>query len=140
MTPSQVAAEALRQVRDGRDFPPLAQVLSRVKPEEAARIPEGFKYSLITLAEHTWFWQDIWIRRLKGQSAPSFMKDWRGPSPSEWNDVRKRLIDGLDEAILLAETQELDAKAIGTLLQIAIHDAYHVGQFVLIKRALSRKD
>lgn len=87
MTPTQVAAEALRQVRDGRDFPPLESVLKKVKADDAAIVPPGFKYSMITLAEHTWFWQNIWIRKVQGLRAPSMLQDWRVPETAEWHSI-----------------------------------------------------
>ncbi len=139
--PNLVAAQTLIQLRDGWDFPKPRQILSTVKAEDAARIPPGFKYSLLTLVEHTRFWQEIWLCRLRGGRRPDMTKDWRIPDPSEWPAIRKAFLEGLDEAIAIAGAEPFvhqakdDAAAIDKLIQIAVHDTYHVGQFVLVKRA-----
>jgi uncharacterized damage-inducible protein DinB len=139
---ARVAAEAIRQVLEGRDFPPPRQILSNVKPEQAAALPPGFKYSLLTLVEHTWFWQEIWLARLTDRKRPDMKRDWRLPDVEEWPEVRQRFLDGLEEAYAIASAgpfvhrMKTDEAAIEALLQIAVHDAYHVGQFVLLKRAM----
>jgi hypothetical protein len=138
-----VAALALRQVWEGRDFAPPKSVLNRVTPEKAAMVPPGFKYSLLTLVEHTDFWQRVWLARLNGEKALDFTKDWRVPDASEWKEVRARFLANFEAAIGIAERQpfthamESDEAAINKLLQIAVHNAYHVGQFVLLKRAVT---
>jgi uncharacterized damage-inducible protein DinB len=138
----ELAAESLRQVRDGLDFPAPRTILSRISNVDASRIPTGFKYSLITLVEHTAFWQTTWINRLKGKRSLSFMHDWRVPEPNEWPEVRERFLAGLNEALAIAESKPFhhsmksDEAAIRTILQIAVHDAYHIGQLVTLKRAL----
>lgn len=136
----------LRQVWEGRDFPAPKSVLSRVSAEQAATIPPGFKYSLLTLVEHADFWQRVWLNRLNGLKADSFMKDWRVPAPVEWQDVRTSFLQNFEEALRIASTNPLDHKmksdelAIETLTQIAVHNAYHIGQFVLLKRAVTGKN
>ena len=139
---ARTAAEALRQVWEGRDFPPPKQILSRLPAEDAAKIPSGFKYSILTLVEHNNLWNGIWLGRLVDRKRPDMTKDWRVPKPSEWLEVRSQFLEGLEEAIAIAEAKPFrhkmksDEVAIQALLQIAVHTAYHVGQFVLIKRAL----
>lgn len=135
------AAEALRQVWEGRDFPPAKRILSNVKAEDAATLPLGFKYSLLTLVEHTWFWQEIWLARLTDRPRPDMRKDWRVPDALEWPEVRRRFLDGFEEALTIASASPFahkmksDDAAIESLIQIAVHNAYHVGQFVILKRA-----
>lgn len=142
---SKTAGEALRQVWEGRDFPPPKRILSNVKAEDAAAIPPGFKYSILTLVEHNNLWNGIWLGRLVDRKRPDMTKDWRVPKPSEWPEVRRRFLEGMEEAISIAETEPFrhkmksDEVAIQTLVQIAVHTAYHVGQFVLIKRAVRGK-
>lgn len=139
------AAEALRQVWLGRDFPPPKQVLSNVNAEDAAKIPPGFKYSLLTLVEHCNLWNGIWLGRLVDRKRPDMTKDWRVPKPSEWQEVRQRFIDGMEEALSIAEAKPFRHKmkskeaAVEALLQISVHTAYHVGQFVLVKRAIKTR-
>ena len=122
-----------------------ASVLRGIKPEDAAKLPPGFKYSLLTLVEHTDFWQRIWLAGLRGGKRPDMTKDWRIPSPEEWPTVRQSFLGGLEEAVAIASAEPFvhkkrsDENAVNTLLKIAVHDAYHVGQFVLLKRAVRGK-
>jgi len=134
------AHEALIQVREGRDFPPPRQVLNRVRPEDACRRVEVLGRSLAELVWHADFWQQIWLARLTGERARPITEDWYRPPPEEWNDTRERFLSNLDRAVAIAESGEhrmrSDEIAERVLLQIAVHDAYHIGQWVLIKRAL----
>ena len=142
---AKTAAEALRQVWEGADFPAPKSVLSNVKAEDAEMVPKGFKYSLITLVEHCNLWNGIWVGRLVDRKRPDMTKDWRVPKASEWPEVRRNFIEVLEEALEIAESKPFRHKmqsneaAVKTLLNIAVHTAYHVGQFVLVKRAVRGK-
>ena len=133
-------AELLRQIRDGADIPAPASLLKNITPVAAAELPEHTPYSILTNLAHAVFWQELWLDRLAGKKAKSFLQDWKTPDPSEWPALRRQFLEGLDEAIRIAESQPLDHKmksdevAERTLIQIAIHDAYHLGQINLLKR------
>ena len=137
-----VAAEALRQVWEGYDFPAPASLLKGIENEQAGELPPGFKYSLLTLVEHAYFWQRIWLGQITGTKKPDMLKDWRVPATEEWPEVRSAFLDGLQEALKIAGAEPFEHKlksddsAISKLLKIAVHDAYHIGQFVLVKRAV----
>ncbi|MCC7433081.1 MAG: DinB family protein [Methanoregulaceae archaeon] len=134
------AHEALIQVREGRDFPPPRQILNRVKPDDACRLVPFVSRSLAELVWHTDFWQQIWLARLEGSRARSITEDWYRPGPEEWEATRDRFLLNLDRAVEIAETgqhrMKSDEIAERVLLQIAVHNTYHVGQWVLVKRAL----
>lgn len=145
MNGQETAALALRQVKEGLDIPPIASVLGRVTPSQAALLPEGFKYSLLTLVEHARFWQRIWLDRLEGNRPRSFTEDWRIPDSAEWGGVRRSFLADLDRAVEISLSKPFhhlaksDGDAQDLLLRIAVHNAYHVGQFVLLKRAIQRR-
>lgn len=136
------AAEALRQLRDGMDFQVPAKVLSRIPASQACLTLPEFGYSLATYVLHTDFWQVVWLNRLTGKRAPSLTKDWQVAREEDWPTIRTDFLAHMDEAIALAEAHpfkhamKTDDRAVITLLQIAMHNTYHVGQFVLLKRAL----
>lgn len=132
-----VALEALLQVREGKDFPALRQILNRIKPEAACRRLPEFGYSLADYVWHADFWQRIWLARIVDEPAPSITEDWHRVEPHEWEATRSSLLSNLDRAVALAETTS-DPQHLTKLLQIAVHDAYHFGQLVLLKRALKR--
>lgn len=134
------AHEALIQVRDGRDFPPPRQILNRVNPMDACRRVPTLGRSLAELVWHTDFWQQIWLARLEGNRARPITEDWFQPEPEAWEETRERFLDNLDRAVAIAESgqhrMKSDEIAERVLLQIAVHNAYHVGQWVQVKRAL----
>lgn len=136
------AAEALRQVIEGTDFASAKSALSGLSAESAATIPPGMSYSIATYVKHAILWHQIWLGRLKGEKRPSILDDWKAASVEEWSDLRTEFLEGLSEASRIASrkpfvhSMKTDAAAERVLLKIAIHDAYHVGQVVLLKRAL----
>jgi uncharacterized damage-inducible protein DinB len=102
----------------------------------------GAPYSILTNLAHAVFWQEIWLDRLAGRRARSFTEDWKTPPHEEWPLVRQQFLDGLSRALQIARSDPFDHKmktdavAIKTLMQIAVHDAYHLGQINLLKRQL----
>lgn len=139
------AHEAMRQVWEGDDIPALKSIVSRVKPEDAVALPNGFAYSIATYALHTDLWNRIWLARLKGEPRPSFMKDWRVVKASEWPAVKDSLLSNYQLAMNLCSDPNFrhkmkgDSQALSTALNIAVHTSYHVGQIAAIKRALRTK-
>jgi uncharacterized damage-inducible protein DinB len=142
-----VVVEAFRQVIEGVDIPAPESLLRNVTAEKAAIKLPSMPYSILGNLWHADFWQQIWLDRLSGKRARSFTEDWQVPDSSEWEPTRAHFLAGLEQAKETAASLEHKMKsdeiAIKTLLQIAIHDAYHLGQINLLKRQLrlhSRKD
>jgi uncharacterized damage-inducible protein DinB len=135
-------AEALRQIINSVDIPAPSRLLKNVKPEAGAKKLENMPYSMIINLAHAVFWQDLWLSRLKGLKARSITEDWKVPPEEQWKELCERFIAGLQEAHNIAKAKSFkhkmksDDAACKTLLQIAIHDAYHLGQMALIKRSL----
>ena len=141
--PARVAVvTALRQVRDGADIPPPGTLLKNVTPTRAALELPNSPYSILTNLAHADFWQTVWLNRLKGLPAKSFTEDWKTPDPEAWPELRQKFLQDLEEALRIAESEPFahrmksDEVAIFTLLQIAIHDSYHLGQINLLKRQI----
>lgn len=132
---TQPTADLFRQLASGVDIPDPRKLLSRIRPEDAARVLPGLPYSLLTNLAHMHFWQDLWLNKIRGAPRPSFLEDWRIPESSEFPSLRAAFLEGFDEACRLAADGP-DADTAATLTAIALHDAYHFGQIKLIKRAL----
>jgi uncharacterized damage-inducible protein DinB len=138
----EAVVEALRQIIEGTDIPPPRTLLNMTAKRAAVRLPE-MPYSISTNLAHANFWQEIWLERLAGKRARSFPEDWKTPPAEEWPSIREQFLSGLDRAVEIARSEPFDHKmksdtvAIKTLLQIVVHDAYHIGQINLLKRALS---
>jgi hypothetical protein len=134
--------EALRQVWEGMDIPPAESLLRNVSADSAAKKLPWMPYSILTNVAHADFWQTVWLNRLKGLRAKSFTEDWKTPPAEEWPQARASFLDGFKEAMAIAGADPFEHKmksdeiAVRTLLQIAIHNAYHIGQVNLLKREL----
>lgn len=140
----QAAVQMLQEIRDGRDIPSPSALIGRMKAEDAARELPGFRYSILTYVAHAVLWQDIWLAQLRGGSRPKMIEDWRTPDPSEWPELRQRLLEGLAEAIALAEAgptahKKSEEDAMKLLVHIGIHLSYHLGQIKMIKRAIAEE-
>lgn len=144
MVRAPAAAEALRQIIEGDDFSTPAGLLRSIRAEMAVAVVPGSPYSIATNVEHARIWQDLWLCRLRGEKIPrvDYGKDFPEVAPKEWPKIRSAFIEGLSEAHAIACRAPFehgaadDATAIRTLLKIANHGAYHIGQVVLLKRLL----
>jgi uncharacterized damage-inducible protein DinB len=136
--------EAIRQMLTGRDFVPPRTMLIDLTAEQATAIPPGTPYSIATQVAHALFWQDRWLGRIaeqplerkKGKNA-----DWPVVSSEQWENVRDRFLDGLKQTKKLAEgdlTKPLwnDNTVDEVLLQIVVHNCYHLGQIALLRQLL----
>lgn len=143
MDPKTVA-EALRQVLEGEDFRGPASATSSVTDAVANQSLPISPYSIATNAEHALFWNKIWLARLNDTKRPDMKKDWRVPSPDEWKRIRQELVDSVEAAHRIASAMPFkhhmksDDAACETLIAIAVHTAYHLGQIALLKR-MARK-
>ncbi len=146
MTGQEAIAEAVRQMIDGEDYTPLERLIEDLSPDEAVRKPAGSPYSIATIAWHTWFWNNVWIVRIKQDAGAGegFTDDGKWPdiAAEDWPDTRDRLLESLRRTCELAASAEPAAKTWreqtvgGNLLQIAIHSAYHIGQIALLRQEL----
>jgi hypothetical protein len=134
-----------QQIQEGWDIP-TPQGLLRVKQEDAAVTPAKTPYSMVKNLAHAVYWQELWLGSLAG--APRvpqeevWKNDFRDPDPAEWPDLRKRFVEGLQKAReycgegFKKHKHKSDRDATDTLIAIAIHASYHMGQLNLIKRVV----
>jgi hypothetical protein len=132
-------AEALRQVLQGEDFHDPKQTTARIRLQAAMAQHVDAPYSIATNAMHTVFWNRIWLAKLRGIKKPAMIEDWRVPSAAEWPEIRLGLVETVEEAYVIASAHPFehsmknDTAACKTLLAIAVHTAYHLGQITLLK-------
>lgn len=137
--------EVFTHIIEGYDIPTPAGML-RIKAEAASVKPDHVPYSLATNLAHALLWQDIWLTKLAGKPLPPQMEVWRNdfrvPAEDEFPGLKKRFLSGLTEAMRIAGSDPFDhqlpsdEEAVETLVRIAVHGAYHVGQMNLIKRTV----
>lgn len=134
--------EAIRQVLEGTDFDPADKVLGNLTPEQATTKLPGWPYSIATNVAHTDHWQCIWLARLEGAKRPKSFPDFPEVSPEQWLEVRDRFLTNFQRASAIANAEPFvhqlksDEVAVKILLEIAVHNAYHIGQMKLLKRLL----
>jgi uncharacterized damage-inducible protein DinB len=133
--------------------------LEDLSVELAARQVAGFPHSVGQLVFHMNYWMEYELRRICGErpaypqhSAESFPTVSSPVDAADWERLRTRFIDLLDEFTALAKSsqQELDCsiesvhagdtKLAGTLeavlWQMVAHNSYHTGQIAMVRRAL----
>ncbi len=143
MDPKAIA-EVFQQIIEGTDIPAPAGMLKTIKAENAAKHIPGFPYSIIENLWHAVFWQTIWLNRIEGKKAKSFIEDWQSPDASEFPALRTQFLANLETARKIAGAKqfkhkmESDEKAVKTLVAMAIHDSYHIGQINLMKRVIRK--
>ncbi len=141
----EILVQVFDQILEGWDIPTPAGML-RVKVENAAIKHPDAPYSLLTNLAHAVLWQDFWIQKLSGGRKNSNMIEWKNdfriPESREWKGLRTRFLEGLKQAREMAASEPFshqsnsDQEAIQTLVQIAVHGAYHCGQMNLLKRII----
>jgi uncharacterized damage-inducible protein DinB len=145
-------ASAVRDALAGTgQFVDARRILDGLDWRTAAMKPNGAERSIRRIAAHVVFWQDLYLERLAGAERPSPPHDaagWPGTDAPrderEWKALVARFGDGLARAIAA-----VDAAPLGLTLPrwggrtrfaglngLALHNAYHLGQVVELRRML----
>jgi uncharacterized damage-inducible protein DinB len=133
--------------------PALKPLLKDVTAEQASQDPKLGRHSILQLALHIAYWEEVVLRRLHGEivDAPlNSPNDWppnRQASAAEWQAVLARLekshaamlsaIEGCSEETLLKTVPGRNFDNYILLHGIIDHCVYHTAQIALVKRALS---
>ena len=139
-----------RLLLGGQGTVSVERVLSGLSLDLALRPLDGLPYTLYGLLWHTEFCQRQLLLTLGGEEVrwPPAAEQWPQGTPSqeEFADVLEALKAGLYEASELANDAALDPRsgALGaeegadleTLADLAVHNAYHWGQVVMLRRLL----
>jgi uncharacterized damage-inducible protein DinB len=138
---------------------PIAAVQG-IPAQLAGREVEGYPHSICQMVGHMNYWMDYELRRISGHAAhyPTHaLESWPSPSAvlneSEWKQVIAHFIASLDQlsALAKADSAFLNREVkpnhtvhnqplysvLDLLWQTAVHNSYHVGQIVLLRRMLN---
>lgn len=118
------------------------RALKGLDPALAARRPPGAPCSPLQLLAHLCRWQELALRALRGERV-----DWPPhqeaagpeppPDPGAWERWADRFLDGLEQARMLAAgIGPEDEGRLRLVLIMALHQSYHLGQLVLLRRML----
>lgn len=134
---SATIARLIDQVIEGVDIPCPDKML-KLSSKRAGETKAGMPYSINSNLWHAVYWQDLWLKRIRGEEILPQMEvwtgDWQTPDDSEFPELRQRFIEGLHEARGMCDWDGLDDEQLDRLIRIAVHGAYHLGQMNLLKR------
>jgi uncharacterized damage-inducible protein DinB len=128
-------------------------------PELLGRRPESFPYTVWQQLSHLNYWIEYELERIGGrpteypEHASLSWPESPGPSDAEeWNAALARFERNLSEMTRLAGSADAalarpvgtphesqlgkDSSLVGVLWQTVVHNSYHLGQVVLLRRAL----
>ncbi|SDJ85473.1 DinB superfamily protein [Catalinimonas alkaloidigena] len=152
MNTTELRKQLVAQLKGGQAFVPLREVLKNVPFDRVNQRPDGMPHSLWDLLEHLRITQhDI----LDFSTNPNYKTiPWPEaywpkqacPDEATWQRTKEQLFADLDAMIKLVEDPESDLftpfahgdgqNLLREALLVGEHNAYHTGQFVLVRRAL----
>jgi uncharacterized damage-inducible protein DinB len=138
---------------------PIAAVQG-IPAELATRKLEGYPHSICQIVGHMNFWMDYELRRIRQEDPPypkhaadSWPSNSSAANDAEWKQIVARFGTSIEELSALAQAdQELlnrevkathpvhhqqSSSVLAVLWQTAVHNSYHVGQIVLLRRLLN---
>ncbi|MBB6098459.1 putative damage-inducible protein DinB [Deinobacterium chartae] len=120
--------------------------LEDLSAADAVRVPAGSPHSVAQVVAHVDFWMRWILETLGGRPQPwpqHAEGGWPEVSEADWAALRDGLLARLRRAAELARDEEFTARvayrndtAGKALMDFAFHNAYHLGQVVLIRRML----
>src|SRR5580698_4016103 len=114
--------------------------LAGVTPEQANWTDGKGNHSVGQLAYHIWFWNDRNLRRLKGKDAAKFSgnndETFDRFDAKSWSETVQKLDAVLTELEKMVDNaDETKLKAIApTIANINTHNAYHIGEIVMVRK------
>jgi hypothetical protein len=121
-------------------FVPVKIAIDGLTPEQAAWKDPNENHSIVQLVNHLIFWNKQQLAKFKGENPPPFNGDnketFAGLDKATWDASVKQIdevmiawekaIEESDEATLL--------KSASTIARISMHNAYHTGQIIYIRK------
>jgi hypothetical protein len=136
---------AVEELMDGGgEFAPPSSLLSDLTEEQAVAVPPGAPYSIAQVVSHM-HWNLRSSLAAVGQEAhpgPEHLDDTFAPiAPGSWKGLVEAFLAGIEECKrVAAEKKDAvspardDTNVDYDLAETALHNAYHFGQIVLLRR------
>ena len=149
MTAKEIILEQMAACHNKKNwFVPLSDAISGLTAEQASWNGNAEGHSVVQIVNHLTFWNGRWLVRFRG-GTPEQMEGENSAtfsgSEEEWEDSVKKL-DKIftlwEEALKKTEETKLQGEAFkdfgdswySVLTQITIHNAYHIGQIVTLRK------
>lgn len=139
------SADELRMLLEGAwEFLHPREVLHGITPQDACRALPGCPHTIAQLVAHMLWWQRRRIAFVRQENPGEFalqVDDWPDVKPEDWDGLVEAFFATLAEMQQLADDPEamrrilFEGRNAGfTLTSHACHNAYHLGQVVLLRR------
>lgn len=126
----------------------ITGTLSGLTAKQAAAKPFNHANSIWQIVNHLISWREVVLKRLQGENIPSPDNNFFVPiediSEQSWNDTLSRFessnadwikaLENADAMFLETTWQPAGQTNYELILGILQHDAYHLGQIVLLKK------
>jgi uncharacterized damage-inducible protein DinB len=149
------SGKLIKHILEGPGFTPLERALSGVTQEQATTKSCDSPHSIADILAHLNFWQSWTLTAIRGEPKPMPAKaadGWVGLTGS-WDEFVSEFLRGLEEAKTLTNDEMLLQKpfdseskigwgfekiSVGEAILdvIAVHNAHHLGQIILLRRML----
>lgn len=141
-TLKNILLEQLRSTHTTSDWFVCANVAVAGLTAEQANWTDGKgNHSVGQLAYHIWYWNDRNLRRMKGEQVEKFGgnndETFTKFDAKSWNETVQKLDAVLTELEKVVENAD-DAKLKSiapTIVHINAHNAYHIGEIVVVRKA-----
>lgn len=143
-TASPKAIEGL--IEEWSSFTPASRALEGLSPEQAVTKLEGWPHSIAEVVAHMLFWQKHDLANIQSGAEPpaTSAESWPAVAPDDWPHLKDEFLASLEKSREVARHPEnldrliLDGRfSVGLrLVWFTGHNAYHLGQVVLMGRIL----
>lgn len=136
-----VLLEQLRTTHSEEDwFVPAKIAVDGLTAEQASWNPGKGNHSVGQLAYHLWFWDSRALADFKGEKNPSFSgnndETFENFTAAQWEELVKKLDQVMadwEKAVETADDKKLAENA-SLVAHVGAHNAYHIGQMILVRR------
>jgi uncharacterized damage-inducible protein DinB len=145
----------IKHILEGPGFTPLTRAISGLTQEQVTAKPCDSPHSISDILAHLNFWQSWALAAVKGEHQPMPAKAADGwiDLTGSWDNLVGEFFRGLEEAKTLTDDEALLQKpfdpetkigwgfekhSIGEAILdvIAVHNAHHLGQIILLRRMM----
>lgn len=127
-------------------FTPASRALHGLGPEQAVTKLDGWPYSIAEVVAHMLFWQRHDLATIESGTEPDVPEgaDWPAVTEADWPRLKDEFLASLNESREMArEPGNLERTILGGKFTVGLrmvwftgHNAYHLGQVVMMRRIL----
>ncbi|HEY3988877.1 MAG TPA: DinB family protein [Acidobacteriaceae bacterium] len=136
-----ILLDELHSTHDKSDWFVCANVaVANLTPEQANWTDGKGNHSVGQLTYHLVFWDRRSLEKFQGETSPKFSgnndETFTNFNPKQWDDTVRQLdevMTGLEKTVASATDAQL-AQWAPTIANIATHNAYHIGEIVMVRK------